>query len=84
MQSTQLLSQYGYLAVFIGCLLEGETVLILAGLVSHFDDWVLPALAPLRGLGFTLLAVYGLWLVFGRKVDYTPAKVEAGAGHAHH
>ena len=75
--STQASFFGGFLVVF-------GSVLILAGLVSHFDDWVLPALAPLRGLGFTLLAVYGLWLVFGRKVDYTPAKVEAGAGHAHH
>lgn len=31
----QLLSSYGYLALFIGCLLEGETVLILAGLAVH-------------------------------------------------
>jgi membrane protein DedA with SNARE-associated domain len=29
------LSQYGYLAVFAGCLLEGETVLVLAGLAVH-------------------------------------------------
>jgi len=31
----QLLSSYGYLALFIGCLLEGETMLILAGLAAH-------------------------------------------------
>ena len=29
------LSHYGYLALFIGCLLEGETILILAGLAAH-------------------------------------------------
>ncbi|MDF3868753.1 DedA family protein [Pseudomonas denitrificans (nom. rej.)] len=31
----QLLSSYGYPALFIGCLLEGETILILAGLAAH-------------------------------------------------
>lgn len=31
----QLLSNYGYLALFIGCLLEGETMLLLAGLAAH-------------------------------------------------
>jgi len=29
------------------------------------------------------VALFGLWLVFGRKVDYTPAPVSAEA-HAHH
>jgi membrane protein DedA with SNARE-associated domain len=32
---SQLLAQYGYLALFIGCLLEGETLLILAGVAAH-------------------------------------------------
>jgi hypothetical protein len=26
----------------------------------------------MRTLGFVALALYGLWLVFGRRVDYTP------------
>ena len=30
-----LLATYGYLAVFIGCLLEGETILILGGMAAH-------------------------------------------------
>lgn len=30
-----LLVNYGYWAVFIGCLLEGETILILGGLAAH-------------------------------------------------
>ncbi|KAF1069479.1 MAG: Inner membrane protein YohD [Pseudomonas citronellolis] len=29
------LANYGYLAVFLGCLAEGETILILAGMVVH-------------------------------------------------
>jgi len=31
----QLLATYGYLAIFIGCLLEGETILILGGMAAH-------------------------------------------------
>lgn len=31
----QLLEQYGYLAVFAGSLLEGETILLLAGFAVH-------------------------------------------------
>lgn len=30
-----LLATYGYWAVFIGCLLEGETILILGGVAAH-------------------------------------------------
>ena len=30
-----LLTNYGYLAIFIGCLLEGETILILGGMAAH-------------------------------------------------
>ena len=35
MSLTELLSQYGYIALFIGCLLEGETLLLLAGLAAR-------------------------------------------------
>ncbi|MGJ7610051.1 MULTISPECIES: DedA family protein [unclassified Variovorax] len=39
-----LLADYGYLAVFVGSLLEGETVLVLAGFAAHqgylFFPWV--------------------------------------------
>lgn len=31
----QLLQQYGYLAVLIGAMLEGETILLIAGFASH-------------------------------------------------
>jgi membrane protein DedA with SNARE-associated domain len=31
----QLLTDYGYLAVFVGSLLEGETILVLAGFAAH-------------------------------------------------
>ena len=58
--------------------------LALAALLSHGYDWLASALAPLRNLGAAAMAVYGLWLVFGRKVDYTSAPVAPSAhGHGH-
>jgi membrane protein DedA with SNARE-associated domain len=35
MSLTQLLADYGYLAVFVGSLLEGETILVMAGFAAH-------------------------------------------------
>lgn len=35
MSLPQLLADYGYLAVFVGSVLEGETILILAGFAAH-------------------------------------------------
>lgn len=35
MSLSSLIAQYGYLALFVGCLLEGETMLILAGFAAH-------------------------------------------------
>jgi membrane protein DedA with SNARE-associated domain len=40
-----MVSQYGYIALFIGVFLEGETILILAGIAAHLGDlsltWVI-------------------------------------------
>lgn len=35
MSFTQILADYGYLALFVGCLLEGETLLVMAGFAAH-------------------------------------------------
>ena len=35
MDFAALIQQYGYFAVFLGTLLEGETILLLAGLSAH-------------------------------------------------
>jgi len=35
MTITELVSHYGYVAVAVGCLLEGETVLLTAGFAAH-------------------------------------------------
>jgi len=44
----QLLSQYGYLAVFVGALLEGESILLLAGYAAnggYLSFWIVVAIA---------------------------------------
>lgn len=37
------IEQYGYVAVFLGCLAEGETVLVLGGFAAHLGYLALPA-----------------------------------------
>ena len=65
-------------------LVSAGAILALAGLLSHRYEFLVPALMPLRNLGLAILAVYGLWLVFGRKVDYRPAAPGPDAhGHGH-
>lgn len=46
-----LLVNYGYWAVFIGCLLEGETILILGGLAAHQTALHLPQVIAIATLG---------------------------------
>jgi len=54
MQLTLLLAQYGYLALLIGCLLEGETLLILAGFAAHQGYLSFPLVLGVAFLGGTL------------------------------
>ena len=42
MSFSQLLSDHGYLVVFVGCFLEGETILVLAGFAAHQGYLSLP------------------------------------------
>ena len=51
---TQLLSQYGFLAVFVGSVLEGETVLVLAGFAAHQGYLSFPLVVTLAFCGGTL------------------------------
>ena len=47
-----LIDTYGYLAVFIGAFLEGETILALAGLAAHrgyLDFWLVVMTAMIAG-----------------------------------
>ena len=68
-------SLWGGFLVALGC------ILLVSGLLSHFLAWFVSALSPLRTLGFLALAGYGLWLIFARKINYTPAP---GAAPSHH
>ena len=45
---------YGYGALFLGTLLEGETVLILAGLMAHMGLMKLPLVVLVALLGSVL------------------------------
>jgi len=66
-----------------GFLITFGVAMALVGVLSHGYDWFQGALGLMRGAGVAVEALFGLWLVFGRKVDYTPAPVSAEA-HAHH
>jgi membrane protein DedA with SNARE-associated domain len=54
MAPADLLTQYGYLALFVGCLLEGETLLILAGIAAHGGYLWLPYVVAIAFVGGTL------------------------------
>jgi len=51
---TQLLAHYGYLALIVGCLLEGETILLLAGFAAHQGYLSLPLVILLAFASGTL------------------------------
>ncbi len=59
------IATYGYLAVFIGTLLEGETILIAAGIAAHQGllDWPIVILVAMAGgtLGDQLMFLLGRW-----------------------
>jgi len=65
-----------------GYLVAVGVLLALAGILSHAYPRLTGFLVPLRALGLGSLAVFGLWLVFGRKVNYIPPKA-TGDDHAH-
>lgn len=48
-----LIEQYGYVAVFLGCFVEGETVLVIAGFAAHLGYLAFPAVvATAAAAGF--------------------------------
>jgi membrane protein DedA with SNARE-associated domain len=51
MDFAKLVADHGYLVTFLGALIEGETVLTLAGLAAHRGYLHLPALIALASLG---------------------------------
>ena len=62
MSFAQLLADYGYLAVFVGSLLEGETVLVLAGFAAHQGYLSLPLVLAVAFVGGTLGDQIFFWL----------------------
>jgi hypothetical protein len=65
----------GYLVTF-------GALLAVMGLLSHVYPELFGTVVFLRDLGLASAAIYGLWLVFGRKVDYLPAP-PSGEAHGH-
>ncbi|MHB8256482.1 MAG: DedA family protein [Acidiferrobacterales bacterium] len=49
-----LIRQYGYIGLFIGTLLEGETIMLLAGLAAQYGDLRLSAVVATGFLGSLL------------------------------
>lgn len=62
---SSFVASYGYLAVFLGTLLEGETILLAAGYAAHRGllDWPLVALVAFLGAttGDQLAFLLGRW-----------------------
>lgn len=54
MSFPQLLADYGYIGLFAGSLLEGETVLVLAGFAAHQGHLSLPWVVAVAFCGGTL------------------------------
>lgn len=54
MSIPEILSQYGYVGVFIGTLMEGETVLLLAGFAANQGYLALPLVIGIAFVGGTL------------------------------
>jgi len=59
------IEQFGYVAVFIGCLLEGETVLVLAGFAAHMGYLSLPAVMATAAVAGFLGDE--MWFFIGRR-----------------
>jgi membrane protein DedA with SNARE-associated domain len=53
MSFAEFVSDYGYLAVLVGSLLEGETILVLAGFLAHQGRLFLPAVLLVAFIGGT-------------------------------
>ncbi len=62
MNFAPLIAQYGYVALFIGCLFEGETVLILAGFAAYQGYLQLPWVMVVAMVGGFLGDQIYFWL----------------------
>src|SRR5512140_1146361 len=57
-----LLQKFGYLAVFVGTFLEGETILVLAGFFAEREYLALPLVIVTAALGAYSGHVFWFWL----------------------
>lgn len=62
MDIAALIAQYGYAAVFLGALFEGESVLLLAGYAAHRGYLDLAVLTGVAGLGAVAGDQFFFWL----------------------
>lgn len=62
MDLASLIAQYGYFAVLLGALIEGETVLLLAGYAAHRGYLNLGAVVGVAWIGATLGDQFYFWL----------------------
>lgn len=69
MNLSSLIADYGYWAVFIGCFLEGETVLLLAGFAAHRGLLQIEQVALVAFVASTLGDQSFYWL--GRRYGHT-------------
>ena len=70
-------------------LITWSVIALATGILSHSYDWFVSAIAPMRNVGFVILAVYAIWVVFsGRTVEFIgqPTLDDHHQGHAsdHH
>jgi membrane protein DedA with SNARE-associated domain len=65
MSLSDLLASYGYPVVFLGALLEGETILALAGFAAHRGHLQLPAVVGLATAGSALGDQ--IWFMLGHR-----------------
>jgi len=94
MTLTQFLADYGYLAVFVGAVLEGETILVLAGFAAHQGYLSFPWVAAIalcggalgdlvffflgRRYGGTLLSRFPQWNSSAQRVNRLLLRYHAG------
>jgi membrane protein DedA with SNARE-associated domain len=70
MSFPEFVSDYGYLAVLVGSLLEGETILVLAGFLAHQGRLFLPMVLAVAFIGGTVGDQIFFWIgrVWGRQL----------------
>ncbi len=54
MDYAALITHYGYIATFVGTLLEGETLLVLSGVAAHHGYLALPIVVLVGAIGATI------------------------------